>query len=426
MAPLDIDHRQFTESLLEQIRRKDAVIGVVGLGVVGFTTFRLCESGGFTVIGYDINAEVVNERAKLFRGEARCTFGSDPSILEGADVVFIAIRFSAATIDREQDQAFDSFTRIFSSLSRAPRLVILESTIKPGATRELAKRLSAALGNEAPLVAFCSERLRVDEEISSVRQVPRVVGGITDGAAEAACLVLEQIGIQPIRAGCPEVAELSKLLENAFLTTGICLMGEITKIAHKLGINASDVADAAASKPHGYFPFWPGPGIGGHCLPNDLALLRKTAKDLGLAAPLLDGVEAVSSGLNATVLKRLEALLQSRGTALKGARIWLIGVGFKVGTADTSNAAAFGVVRLLRAQGATALYSDARIAGLDVDGGAVERIQPGHWPADVDAALILTGDPTINLEELADRVPLVLDTGGAKAMDGDRSRIHPI
>jgi UDP-N-acetyl-D-glucosamine dehydrogenase len=216
----------------------------------------------------------------------------------------------------------------------------------------------------------------------------------------------------------PEVAELSKLLENTFLTTGIALMAEVTRIAHALGIEAHEVAMAAQTKPRGYYPFVPGVGVGGHCLPNDLRLLRGTAQSLGLGAAFLNGVEWSTSQMAETTVRRLETLMQARGATLGDSLVWLIGVGFKNGSPDTTCTPATEVVRILRNRGARVVYSDSQVAEFMVDSVPVTRIFPGVPPAGAAAALILSGDREIDLEVLASMVPIVLDAGGAQVMNG--------
>jgi nucleotide sugar dehydrogenase len=213
------------------------------------------------------------------------------------------------------------------------------------------------------------------------------------------------------------VAELSKLLENAFLTTGIALMAEVTRIAHALGIEAHEVAMAAQTKPRGYYPFFPGAGVGGHCLPNDLRLLRSTAESLGLAADLLSGVERSTSRMAGTAVRRLEALMLARGSALRDSLVWLIGVGFKNGTPDTTGSPAIEVTRTLRNRGARVVYSDSQVPDFTVDDVPVTRVVPCVPPA-AAAALILSGDREIDLAVLDSAVPVVLDAGGAQMMNG--------
>jgi UDP-N-acetyl-D-glucosamine dehydrogenase len=238
------------------------------------------------------------------------------------------------------------------------------------------------------------------------------------------CDFIESLGIPAVPVSQPEVAELAKLVENAFLTTGIAFMGEIARIAHALGISAAEVADAAETKSHGYYAFRPGPAIGGHCLVNDLHMLRGTASSLGLRSELLQGVGHAADGLNDNVLARLQALLATRNLSLRGALVWIIGVGFKLGSNDSSGSAAIGLVRLLRAQGCSVVFSDSKIGSLTVDGSAVAPAPTESASFRPQAALLLSGDPAVELGNVVARSQVVLDLGGSRIMRGHPCKLE--
>jgi nucleotide sugar dehydrogenase len=403
-------------SLAARIDAGEFRAGVIGLGAVGAVTAELIARGGITVFGCDRNEQrLVQVRESL--AEVGCEIGITSERLADADVIVVAVR---APIDAQGALNLEAVRSALGAICALPakeRLVILETTLPPGTTRQLAQEFVST--HTRLLMAHCPERLRVGDGPDELRKVPRLVGGITDEATDASCRFLTRIGVRPVPVSQPEVAELSKLLENAFLTTGIALMAEVTRIAHALGIEAHEVAAAAQTKPHGYFPFVPGAGVGGHCLPNDLRLLRATAESLGAGGELLAGVEHSTAQMGGTTVARLSTLLRANGQALRDARVWIIGVGFKPGCPDTAGTPAVAVIRELRARGAHVIYSDSQIPTFAVDGKAVQRLEPQLAAANSAAALILSGDAAIDLAWLEAHVPAVLDAGGARVMPGE-------
>lgn len=402
---------------------------VVGLGPVGTSTLRLLARAGLPVRGYDVAPDAV-ERARAglaaeLGSRPGWEVGTDPeAALAGAEVVVVAVRLGRDHGgDGEDRGAFrdDALRAVAGTLARHGRdgaLVVVESTVAPGTTRRFAAEWLRRPGIE---VAHAPERLRVGDDDAALKATPRLVGGLTPAATGRACALLRRLGVTPVPVSAPEVSELAKLLENAFLATGIGLVAEVTRVAHALGISAREVTEAAATKPRGYFPLHPGPGVGGHCLRNDLDLLRRQAADLGLEAPLLDGVAEVAAGMPGTAVDRLfRRLAEREGRGPDGARILLVGVGFKPGSADLAETPAVPVTRLLRAAGAEPAYADSLVPAFAVDGAPLPRLgaealRPGA-PHAADAALVLAGDRTITAEALRAACPVVLDAGGGAAI----------
>jgi nucleotide sugar dehydrogenase len=411
---------------------------VVGLGPVGTSTVRLLVRAGLPVRGYDIAAEALGRAraelaAELGPGPG-WEVGADPAAaLAGAEVVVVAVRLGRDVGDGggrvSRDDALRAVAGTLGRHGRDGQLVVVESTAAPGTTRRFAAEWLRRPGIE---VAHAPERLRVGDDDAALKATPRLVGGLTPPATARACALLRRVGISPVPVSAPEVSELAKLLENAFLATGIGLVGEVTRVAHALGLSAREVTEAAATKPRGYFPFHPGPGVGGHCLRNDLDLLRRHAADLGLEAPLLDGVAAAAAGMPGTTVSRLLARLAEQGREPAGARILLVGVGFKPGSADLAETPAAPVARLLRAAGAEPAYADSQVPAFAVDGvplprAGTEALLAGSFRA--DAALLLAGDRALTAEALRAACPVVLDAGGGAAVtpgrfaDDERSRL---
>lgn len=404
--------------LQAKIQRRSAVVGVVGLGVVGSVSARLVAEAGFRCIGIDRNAERLAELRETLSG---VELGTDMSTLAQADIVMIAVRAEVTG-----NGADVSMVRaVLESLNRQlqhPALLLVETTVPPGTTRKLAHECFGSEALQTQLICHCPERLRVGDGMEAVRATPRLVGGMCGSAARLCVEFLASTGIHGVGASAPEVTELAKLLENAFLTTGIALMGEITRIAHELGVSAQEVARAAATKPHGYFPFQPGAGIGGHCLINDLRMLRGAADALGVESELLSGVDRAAARLNTTVMQKLEELLRARDIPLSEAVVCIVGVGFKAGSSDISHTPASEVARHLLSRGASVAYADSLVPKFEVDGKVITRVATPLALERADAVLLLSGDPQLDVEAVLDRIPVVLDAGGGRIARGGAYR----
>jgi UDP-N-acetyl-D-glucosamine dehydrogenase len=402
-------------SLAERIEAGEFSAGVIGLGAVGAVTAELIAGSGVPVCGCDINRQRL-EQIREPLAKVGCAIDATSDHLAEADVIVVAVRAPMTSDGGPNLSAVRSALGAIREMPRKERLVVLETTMPPGTTRQLADECFTASERAITHIAHCPERLRVGDGPRELREVPRLVAGLTPQATAAACAFLTKVGVRPVPVTQPEVAELSKLLENTFLTTGIALMAEVTRIAHALGIEAREVAAAAQTKPHGYYPFIPGAGVGGHCLPNDLRLLRNTAERLGTGGEFLAGVAHSTAQMADTTVTRLETLLLPHDIALSGALVWIIGVGFKPGCPDTTGTPATNVIRRLRAAGARVIYSDSQVPSFSVDDEPVEHVPPGVTPMGCHASLILSGDRTIDLGSFD--LPVVLNAGGAHVMTG--------
>jgi nucleotide sugar dehydrogenase len=390
---------------------------VVGLGFIGSTLMDALGAAGLEAHGYDRDpAAAARYRARERPQGAAATpwsAAADPAALAGAGVVLVAVRLPVDEAGEADLEPLRAAAALLRAHPLAGRLVLLASTSPPGTTRAFA----GWLGEEAAAhVAHVPERISVGHDWRTLRDTPHLVGGVDAASTRRAARFMGRVcrAVEPVSS--PEVSELSKLLENAFLSVGVALAGEVTRIAHGMGVSAAEVCAAAATKPFGYHPFHPGYGLGGHCLPTDLRLLHAASRAAGCESALLAAAQAAAALQPAVLVDRLAAALG--GGTLAGARVLLVGVGFKPGSHDTSASPAFEVARVLRGRGALPAYLDSGVPWVDVDGVPLPRVTADGLDGErFDAALLLAGERGVTVAGLRRRAALVLDAGGGRVMD---------
>jgi UDP-N-acetyl-D-glucosamine dehydrogenase len=411
------------ERMTARLRGEGCRCGVIGLGFIGSTLMDALIAAGVEAHGVDRDPVAVDrflaDHAQGTPAPERWSVGSDPAVLSDSDAVFVAVRLPVAANGEVDVETLRSVASVLRSLP-GERLVLLESTVPPGTTR----RFASWLGERADLfVAHSPERLAVGHDWQMLKGIPHLVAGVDAQATRLAEAFLRRICDTVVPVSSPEVTELSKLLENAFLSVGIALVGEVTRLAHDLGVSAREVSDAAATKPFGYYAFYPGPGVGGHCLPNDLRMLAEVARAAGKASPLLEAAITANAEHASRVVDRLDDLLRRNGSTLRSARVLCVGMGFKPGSPDTTATPAVEVMRLLRARGAEPLYVDSRVASFEVDSIAVPRLAPAELATSrISAVLVLAGDPELSEQQLPGKV--VLDAGGGAVLAGGLRSAH--
>ena len=396
--------------LRKRIEARTASCAVVGLGFIGSTMLRAIATAGFVTFGVD-RASAVADRFAGVR------VSREIADVAEADVVVIAVRVGPARGGGVDLEPLEAVGAGLSELPERARLVVLVSTVPPGTTRTFDARFLA--GRNA-FTVHAPERLQVDDSAWTLDRIPHVVGGVDDAATRLGALFIATLTESVLPVQQAEVSELAKLLENSANAVGIALIGEITRLAHVLGIEMTEVTAAAATKPFGYRAFHPGPGIGGHCIPNDLRMLREAGRSAHVPTRVLDATIDVSVEMPVDTVDRLERLLAARGIALPGAEVLLVGLGFKIGTADTAATPARHIARELRRRGAIPLALDSRAESLDVDGTSLERVNHrtlGHGRV-YSAGIVLAGDPGVAAHALARSVSVLLDAGGGRALNG--------
>jgi len=402
--------------------------GVIGLGYVGLPLAMTMVGRGLSVIGFDVAERRVAELnagrshiEDVTDGEladavaAGLTLTSDPADLRGADALFLCVP-SPLGRNREPDLSYiRAAADTVALVVRAGMLVSLESTTYPGTTEDVVVPAATGSGlvlDEDVFVAFSPERVNPGADMKT-GQIPKVVGGVSQTSAAVARAAYERIvdSVHPVSSA--KTAEMAKLLENTYRAVNIALVNEMAQLAHELDIDIWEVIDAASSKPFGYQPFYPGPGVGGHCIPLDPQFLAWRAREANFATRFIDLAEQVNTKMPAYTASRVADLLNDRGLPVSGTAILGVGIAYKPNVGDDRESASIEVLRHLEDRGA-------RISVLDPVVGERRIAAHGFTPVDqrdrLDGfaiAVILTDHAVLDLKAIADAVPVVLDTRGA-------------
>ena len=401
-------------------------VGIVGLGYVGLPLAVEFAAAGTEVAGVDSDAGVVaaiNDgrshiedvpSERLAECGERIEVGTDYAALAEADAVLVCVP-TPLSANREPDlSALDAAAASLAGVLRAGQLVVLESTSYPGTTRE---RLAPALeagglrAGEDFALAFSPERVDPGRTDHTIRTTPKLVGGLTPECGRRAQALYEEICDEVVLVSTPEVAELSKLLENVFRSVNIALVNELAVLAHRMDIDLWEVIAAAATKPFGFMRFDPGPGMGGHCLPVDPFYLSWRAREYDFVPEFVELAGKINQGMPYVCAQRAAEALNDAGRAVRGARVLLLGVAYKPGVADTRESPALKLVALLRGQGADVAYHDPHVPELP-DQGLRSEPELGTALAGADLAVIVTPHPEIDPAQVAREAPLTLDLRG--------------
>jgi UDP-N-acetyl-D-glucosamine dehydrogenase len=409
-------------------------IGIIGLGYVGLPLAVAFAEAGHDVIGLDTNGTVVNE---LRQGRSRIEDVSDGRLrgvlerfkpttaarrLELADAILICVP-TPLTANREPDLGpLLSAANTVAAVLQRGQTIVLESTTYPGTTRErvlpILEETGLAAGRDFHL-AFSPERVDPGRTDYTLRDTPKVVGGLTPSCTDAALAVYGQICDELVPVAGPEVAEMSKLLENIFRSVNIALVNELAMLADRMDIDIWQVVDAAATKPYGFMRFDPGPGMGGHCLPVDPFYLSWKAREHDMTTEFIELAGKVNQQMPAYCVQKISSALNAQGRPVNGSRILLLGVSYKPGVGDIRESPALKILAGLRAHGAHVSYHDPYVAELPAHGLTSTDLAPGLEAADL--AVIVTAHPGIDHGAVAAAVPTV-DLRGVTRAAGRSNR----
>ncbi|MEA2403904.1 MAG: UDP-N-acetyl-D-glucosamine dehydrogenase [Thermoleophilaceae bacterium] len=400
-------------------------IGIAGLGYVGLPLGVAFAEAGHEVIGVDtdprkveaINAgeshveDIGSDRLAALARRIRATthYGD----LASADAVVIAVP-TPLTRNREPDLGpLLGSGRALAGVLQKGQLVVLESTTYPGTTRDQLVPLLEESGLRAGTdfnVAFSPERVDPGRTDYTLRNTPKVVGGLTPECHRRAVEFYGEICDEIVEVSTPEAAELTKLLENIFRSVNIALVNELAMLCDRMGINIWEVVDAAGTKPYGFMRFEPGPGMGGHCLPVDPFYLAWRAREFDTPTEFIELAGEVNQAMPYFCVDRVTRALNDHSKAVRGSRVAIFGVSYKSGVGDLRESPALKIMRLLRDRGADLVYHDPHVASLP-------QFELENEPFDgaldgADAAVIVTHHPGVDLQAIVDRAPLVIDFRG--------------
>jgi UDP-N-acetyl-D-glucosamine dehydrogenase len=384
-------------------------VAVVGLGYVGLPLARAFAAAGDDVAGIDIDPR----RAQAARA-AGVPAGTEASAVAGADAVVLCLP-TPLTANREPDLgAVTSAARAVAPHLRAGTLVVLESTSYPGTTRErLVPLLEEGSGLRAGgdlHVAYSPERLDPGRDEGELATTPKLVAGLTRACLERALVLYEHVFERLVPVSTPEAAEFTKLLENIFRAVNIALVNELAVLADRMGVDIWEVVDAAATKPYGFMPFRPGPGMGGHCLPVDPFYLAWRAREFGVPTEFIELAGKVNQRMPDHCAARVQRALNDRGLAVRGARVLLLGLSYKPGIGDVRESPALRIAEHLRALGGDVGYHDPHVP--DPPGPGLRPLGLDDGLAWADVAVIVTAHPEVDHADVARRARLTVDLRG--------------
>jgi UDP-N-acetyl-D-glucosamine dehydrogenase len=396
-------------------------IGVVGLGYVGLPLAVAFAEAGHEVVGVDVDARVCeglragrshveDVSAEALAGVgARLGATTRYADLAQADAVVVAVP-TPLTRNREPDlQPLIASGTALAGVLRPGQLVVLESTTYPGTTRErfapLLEESGLAAGRDFNL-AFSPERIDPGRTDFTLRNTPKVVGGLTDECLRRAIALYELVCDEVVPVSTCEAAELSKLLENVFRSVNIALVNELAMLCDRMGIDVWEVVEAAATKPYGFMSFKPGPGMGGHCLPVDPFYLSWRAREFDMQAEFVELAGEVNQHMPYFCAERIARALNDHAKPVRGSRVAIMGVSYKPGVGDLRESPALKIMRLLREQGAELVYHDDHVAELP------ELGLRSEWPDGADCVVIVTAHPELDVERVVREFPLVVDFRG--------------
>ena len=400
-------------------------IGIVGLGYVGLPLAVCFAEAGEQVIGVDVDhgrvaeltagrspiEDISDERLQAVLGS--CMFTTRSVELHEAEAILVCVP-TPLTRNREPDLGpLLSAAQALAGVVRRDQLIILESTTFPGTTREHMVPLleeSGLRAGEDFALAFSPERVDPGRTDYTMRTTPKVVGGLTPACTERAAAVYSRVCDEIVRVSTPEVAELSKLLENIFRSVNIALVNELAILADRMDIDIWEVIDAASTKPYGFTRFEPGPGMGGHCLPVDPFYLAWKAREYDLSTEFIELAGKVNQYMPYFCLEKIERALNDAGKPVRGARVLLLGVSYKAGVGDIRESPALKIIKLLRKLGADVSYHDPHVPELpehDLRSRPLDEALDG-----IDLAVIVTAHPGVDHGHVVERAPQVLDLRG--------------
>jgi len=440
-----ISHGPAADALMTRIEGGRSRVGIIGLGYVGLPLACAFAGRGVAVLGFDVDAEKV---AKLRGGRSYIGHIGDEVIrrmagegfeatddftrLDEPDAIIICVP-TPLTEAREPDLTFVvASTRAIAARLRPGQLVILESTTYPGTTREVLGPILEAGGLRAGVdffLAFSPEREDPGNPAFSAPTIPKVVGGLDPASLDLASALYGKVVVEVVRVSSPEVAEACKILENTYRAVNIALVNELKMLYDRMGIDVWEVIEAAKTKPFGFQAFYPGPGLGGHCIPIDPFYLSWVARKHGMATRFIELAGEINTSMPHYVVDRLADALNDRGRPIRGSRVLVLGMAYKRDVDDPRESPGFELLELLAKKGGIVSYNDPHIPALPTMRRYPDLrmeslpLTPESLRAQ-DCVLIATDHSAYDWPWIVEHAPLVVDTRNAtRAVSAHRGKI---
>jgi UDP-N-acetyl-D-glucosamine dehydrogenase len=418
-------------AILEQrLRDRTATVVVVGLGYVGLPLATELARAGYRVRGLEVDRgrvalvnagrsyidDVTDETLADLVGRGLMTATDDAAAVADADAALICVP-TPLTRSKQPDLSFITAAvgQILPHLHPG-HLIILESTTYPGTTIEVVRPIlerSGLVAGEDFHLAFSPERLDPGNRQRAIHTVPKIVGGLTPRCGELACLLYSAVTGKVVPVSSPTVAEMVKVYENVFRNVNIALVNELTLLCERMGLDVWEIIDAAATKPYGFMPFYPGPGVGGHCIPVDPHYLAVKAREYDFHVRFIELAAAVNDNMPYYVVARAMTALEARGRTLSGARTLVLGLAYKKDISDARESPALKVMELLEKRGAEVIYHDPNVPQVTlVNPGGTLTSAPltDETLSSVDCVIIATDHTAVDYAMVVATAPLVIDT----------------
>lgn len=417
--------------LLDKIRSRKARTGVIGLGYVGLPLAIEFAHAGFRAIGIDVDqrkvdainagtsyiVDTANEEVASLVTTGRLSATTDFSVLAECDTINICV---PTPLRKTKDPDMTFILAAVAEIKKyihPGQLVILESTTYPGTTDELVlpalEEAGLRVGHDF-FLAFSPERIDPGNKQFQTRNIPKVVGGVTAQCTQVAKALYEQSIDSVVPVSSTRVAEMVKLLENTFRSVNIGLVNELALMSAKLNINVWEVIDAAATKPFGFMPFYPGPGLGGHCIPIDPFYLGWKAKMNGFEPRFIELAGQINESMPKFVVDKVTDALNNDGKAVRNARIHVLGVAYKRDVNDVRESPSLHVIKMLLDKGAKVTYSDPFAPTIREDGMELNEVPVRQaLEAGTDCVVLLTDHTAFNYPEIVHLAPVIIDTRNA-------------
>jgi UDP-N-acetyl-D-glucosamine dehydrogenase len=406
-------------------------VGVVGLGYVGLPLLVEVAASGLEAVGLDvdplkcrsINAgqnyidDVDSKTLARLVSEGQLYATTDFDVLTQVDAIVICVPTPLRKTKDPDISFIMSATQAVAPRLRAGHVVILESTTYPGTTEELMLPEFTKSGLRIGVdffLAFSPERVDPGNPLFKTRNTPKVIGGVTDGCLEQAMKLYSMIFDRLVPVSSTRAAEMVKLLENTFRSVNIGLVNEFAIMCDKLGLNVWEIIDAAATKPFGFMPFYPGPGLGGHCIPIDPHYLAWKMKTVNYTARFIEMASEVNTSMPRYVVEKVSEALNHDRKPINGSKILLLGVSYKAGVKDVRESPAIDIIGLLQERGAIVSYHDPFVPLIDEGHVRMHAVDLTDFTlAQSDCAVIITNHPNIDWKKVAEKAPVIVDCRNA-------------